>query len=218
MLDSGTLRAICGVRERSKVNFSQPFSLPASSPLLIAAALGAIAGLYFFFHGFSLLQDRHYEHARGLLQKTTHGVTVAAPAAITVHNGDTLKRESPEVIHLSSSEEIQIDSASMTQQGKIAAALLRAGIRNPVTASTNRLQTSVADAPASESTAQTQESNTDVARVLQKSANALEIPLPSLSSATPRPSTPWKASAMIWGGPALTLACIYILAAHLGWL
>jgi len=28
----------------------------------------------------------------------------------------------------------------------------------------------------------------------------------------------WKSAAMIWGGPALTLACVYFLAAQLGWL
>jgi len=28
----------------------------------------------------------------------------------------------------------------------------------------------------------------------------------------------WKAAIMIWGGPALTLGCVYLLAAHLGWL
>jgi hypothetical protein len=28
----------------------------------------------------------------------------------------------------------------------------------------------------------------------------------------------WKSFGMIWGGPALTLLCVYILAAHFGWL
>ena len=28
----------------------------------------------------------------------------------------------------------------------------------------------------------------------------------------------WKSAAMIWGGPALTLACVYLLAAQFGWL
>ncbi|HVO79736.1 MAG TPA: GIDE domain-containing protein [Terriglobales bacterium] len=28
----------------------------------------------------------------------------------------------------------------------------------------------------------------------------------------------WKSFAMIWGGPALTLLCVYILAAHFGWM
>jgi hypothetical protein len=28
----------------------------------------------------------------------------------------------------------------------------------------------------------------------------------------------WKSAAMIWGGPALTLLCVYILVSSLGWM
>jgi hypothetical protein len=28
----------------------------------------------------------------------------------------------------------------------------------------------------------------------------------------------WKSALMIWGGPALTLACVYMLAGQYGWL
>ncbi len=28
----------------------------------------------------------------------------------------------------------------------------------------------------------------------------------------------WKSALLIWGGPALTLVCVYILAAEFGWL
>jgi hypothetical protein len=28
----------------------------------------------------------------------------------------------------------------------------------------------------------------------------------------------WKSSLMIWGGPVLSLACLYLLLAHFGWL
>jgi hypothetical protein len=31
-------------------------------------------------------------------------------------------------------------------------------------------------------------------------------------------SLSWKSSLMIWGGPALTVACVYFLLAHFGWL
>ena len=44
--------------DATRLNFSLPFSLHSGDVLLIAAALGAIAGLSFFFHGFSLLQQR----------------------------------------------------------------------------------------------------------------------------------------------------------------
>jgi hypothetical protein len=55
----------------------------------------------------------------------------------------------------------------------------------------------------------------DVSRVLQQKSNApaLQLPTRDQNQATDR-----KTSLMIWGGPALTLLCIYVLAAHFGWL
>jgi hypothetical protein len=108
----------------------------------------------------------------------------------------------------------------MTQQGKIAAALLKAGIRNPVTLADNCVQTEVRlreqTAQGTESASQVSEA--DVSRALQKSATAAEIPLPSLEVKAARTPSSWEANLMIWGGPGLTLVCIYILAARLGWL
>ncbi len=93
----------------------------------------------------------------------------------------------------------------MTQQGKIAAALLKAGIRNPVTLADNCVQTEVR---LREETAQEQ-------RVLRRLATLLCLghcrkarPLPNSASfpggkSCPTPSC-WEANLMIWGGPALS--------------
>ncbi len=127
-----------------------------------------------------------------------------------------LRRESrPEVIQLSGSERQPNDSVSMTQQGRIAAALLKAGIPNPATWSAQN-EARVIDTPGELEPSENQKAE-DVSRVLQQGATAEPVKLPSLQPA-PGHSMDWKANLMIWGGPALTLACIYVLAAHFGWL
>jgi hypothetical protein len=202
------------------LNFSLPFSVPVSGVLLLAAT-GAIAGIYFFFHGFSLLQERALASRGHAQRQTTQHKTVSATTTFTTQDSNSLKLDSHrEVIHLSASDGPPPDSSCMTQQGKIAAALLKAGIRNPVTSADNRLQTEVrlreetAPGPGSA----TQLSDADVSRAIQKSVNSAEIPLPSLEVKAACTPSSWETSLMIWGGPALTLICIYILAARLGWL
>ena len=57
-----------------------------------------------------------------------------------------------------------------------------------------------------------------ITQVAVTGANASDFRIPALNQANPRNASNWKATAMIWGGPVLALACIYIMAAHLGWL
>ncbi|MGC2197836.1 MAG: hypothetical protein WA628_24405 [Terriglobales bacterium] len=186
---------------------------------MILAAVGAVAGLFFFFHGFSLLQEQRLAPACVVSKAPVHTATITTTTTFTAKGGDALKRDAhAEVIQLSPADSQPNGSASMTQQGKIAAALLKAGIPNPVTLSDNRAQTAVrvADFPANEKAA-TQEKAVAVSRVLQQGANAAALGLPALHQDSGN-WMPWKTSLMIWGGPALTLACIYALAAHFGWL
>jgi hypothetical protein len=185
-----------------------PFSLSATGIFMVLAALGAIAGLFFFFHGFSRLQESRLSPA-GVIAKSP----VRPPAMLATKSADPVKRNSHEVIQLSSVETQVNGSESMTQQGKIAAALLRAGIPNPVTWADQRVpnEVHVEDEPESERETGTN----DVSRVLQQKSNAPALQLPTRDQ---NPTADRMTSLMIWGGPALTLACIYILAAHFGWL
>jgi hypothetical protein len=102
----------------------------------------------------------------------------------------------------------------MTQQGRIAAALLKAGIPSPATWSNENMQVTVRVEEHTPKPAATKE---EVSRVLQQGANASEFHIPALNPSASHRST-WKTTLMIWGGPALTLTCIYILASRLGWL
>ncbi len=219
MLDCRPRCTNCTMPGRASLNSYLPFPSSQSDILMIVAALGAIAGLFFFFHGFSLLQELRLAPGRVVSKEPTPTATITSTTIFSTKGGETLRRDShAEVIQLSPAEGQPNGSASMTQQGKIAAALLKAGIPNPVTRSDNRIQTAVrvADSPA-EDQAAARGQEVAVARVLQQGANAAALGLPALHQNS-RSSVTWKTYLMIWGGPTLTLACIYVLAAHFGWL
>lgn len=176
---------------------------------MVFAALGAIAGLFFFFHGFSRLQESRLSSARVIANP------VRPPAITATKSADPVKRNSHEVIQLSSAETQVNGSESMTQQGKIAAALLRAGIPNPVTWADQHVPNEVRVEDEPENEKETGTKDVDVSRVLQQKSNAPALQLPTRDQ---NPTADRMTSLMIWGGPTLTLACIYILAAHFGWL
>lgn len=195
------------------VNLSLPFGLHESSLWMIPAAIGAIGGLYCFFHGFSILQQQRPLPLR---------IPVKPPATAK----SAIKTEPPkpdprtEVIQLSPNDSGEISSASLSQQGKIAAALLRAGVPSPATWTDEATQATVrvADPPSGEKPADALSSEADVSRVLQQGANAAEFRIPALNSTATHNGSNRRAMLMIWGGPVLTLACVYLLASHLGWL
>jgi hypothetical protein len=205
-----------------RLNFSLPFSLHSGDVLLIAAALGAIAGLSLFFHGFSLLQQRWPVPIHRPVKSSASGSVVdqaanaSAPKTAGSASGEP-RSARPEVIKLTPQEPVDASSASMTQQGRIAAALLKAGVPSPATWSHESMQVTVRveDRSTSKPTPTTE---AEVSRVLQQGANATDVRIPALNQMAPRHASNWKATLMIWGGPALALACIYIMAAHLGWL
>ncbi len=176
---------------------------------MIVAVLGAVGGMFCFFHGFSVLQEQRLSPVRTVAKISEHssGITTSAAKPKSVNSP---KRDSHEVIQLSTAKNQHGDSASMTQQGKIAAALLKAGIPNPVTWSAPLQVAESAEAKAPTDGA-------DVSRVLQQGAAAEAFHIPALQQNSRR-SPDWKCSLMIWGGPILSLGCIYILAAHFGWL
>ena len=195
-----------------------PFALPTrlnsllpvisgSSVLLIVAALGAVAGMFCFFHGFSVLQEHRLSPTRTVAKIAPQSATVSAA---TLKPQGAPKRESHEVIQLSTAHDQPNDSASMTQQGKIAAALLKAGIPNPVTWSAPVEVTVAAEEKAPLN-------GTEVTRVLQQGTVADAFHIPALAQNSHH-SPDWRCNLMIWGGPVLALGCIYILAAHFGWL
>jgi len=108
-----------------------------------------------------------------------------------LHEPDT----SPEVVRLSPVMEKPSSSIEMTSQARIAAALSRAGIAGPTawTASPS-IHAATGTAPA-----KAEHAHAAVEHVIIE-------------------PVAWKIGLMICGGPALTLTCLYLLAAQLGWL
>jgi hypothetical protein len=136
------------------------------------------------------------------------------------------KSEVPEVIRLSG-EPSAVPAAEMTQQQKIAAALVRAGVNNrtgwtAISAQAKPPRVAVEEAaPAVVATTVIEESAALDTRgfdlhppvVLMKGTHE---PTFVISWRSPRDrfkSFDWKSSLMTWGGPALALGCIYLLLA-----
>jgi hypothetical protein len=187
---------------------SLPVPLHENTVVLLPAALGAIGGLYSFFHGFSILQQQR-PLPIGLPAKSTvhHSTSVAE----VVNTAELPKPETrAEVIQLSPESE-QVSSVLMSQQGKIAAAMLKAGIPSPGTWTDESSSVRVADPPSA------QASLPPVEVSVVHAPSASDSVFPGLQSEASQ-SAKQKAMLFIWCGPVLTLACIYFLVAHLGWL
>jgi hypothetical protein len=107
------------------------------------------------------------------------------------------------------------------QQQKITAALVKAGITNPAAWAVAGLNPSVAAHSASTSTGAgaaaataTEQFDLHPPVVLMKDAHDPAFLISWHSQRDVVSSLSWKSTLMIWGGPALTLLCAYILAAH----
>lgn len=111
------------------------------------------------------------------------------------------------------------------EQAKIAAALTKAGINNPMAwaaagieqgpaATSMKAATSSAAAAAAPAPEQF---DSHPPTVLMRGDHNSTFFISWRSQREVLQSLGWKSAAMIWGGPALTLLCIYILASHYGW-
>jgi len=149
--------------------------------LWLCAIPGAFAGAGLFYRG--------YRDAR----RTQTVLNV--PVIEDVHA--PVPEPQPEVIKLSSHTQPQ-SAAEMTLQGKIAAALLKAGISNPAV-------------------------STNGSRVQANSAGGASGAAPAMKREEPAPH-PVKVSiargavVCLWGGPALFLFSVYVMLTHFGWL
>lgn len=133
-----------------------------------------------------------------------------------------------EIIQLSSPQKPQ-SSGELTQQGKIAAALLRAGIHNPNAWAAAGVNPALAGTAAGSGIVASDSSSaatgTAVEKfdlqpktVLMQGENQSTFLISWRSQREVVASMSWKSAGYIWGGPALTLVSVYVLLAHFGWL
>jgi len=114
-------------------------------------------------------------------------------------------------------------AGDVAQQEKIKAALTKAGITNPAAWATAGVgyagvtpsPTAVIEATA---TATAEEFDPNPKTVLMKGKNNPAFFISWRSQREVVETLGWKATLMIWGGPALTLLSVYVLAAQYGWL
>ena len=130
----------------------------------------------------------------------------------------------PAGIHLPSANP-PAEVSDPAQQQKITAALVKAGITNPAAWAVAGVSPSVATHSASASTGAgaaaataTEQFDLHPPVVLMKGAHDPAFLISWHSQRDVVSSLSWKSTLMIWGGPALTLLCAYILAAHFDWL
>jgi hypothetical protein len=134
------------------------------------------------------------------------------------------KQIQPEVIRLSE-EHKQVAVTEMTQQQKIAAALSKAGMSAQAGWNVALVSTATASASAAKLSVavEAQPASEDVGAfdlhppvVLMKGSHDPAFFISWRSQRDVVASLGWKSSLMIWGGPALTILCVYILLAHFG--
>jgi len=107
------------------------------------------------------------------------------------------------------------------QQQKITAALMKAGITNPAAWAAAGLNPGVVAAATSTGAAAAmapEQVDLHPATVLMKGTHDSTFLISWHSQRDVVSSLNWKSTLMIWGGPALTLLCVYILAARFDWL
>jgi len=115
------------------------------------------------------------------------------------------------------SEPAPATALDMTQQQRIVAALNKAGITSPAAWAAAGLGAAAAPtvAPATSPDATGFDAHPSV--VLTKGQHNSAFLISWRSQRAVAQSLSWKSALMIWGGPALTLLCVYILALQYGW-
>jgi hypothetical protein len=103
----------------------------------------------------------------------------------------------------------------MTQQQRVAAALLRAGISSPAAWAAAQV---TPDGVATNPSSPPDGFDTHPPVVLRKGANNPTFLISWRSQRDVARSLAWKCTLMIWGGPALALLCLYALLSLMHWL
>jgi hypothetical protein len=116
-------------------------------------------------------------------------------------------RPEQKVIRLSSAA-VATSSTEMSQQQKIAAAMVKAGIRNPAAWAAAGLDTAVA---VNENSAEKDGFERHPAVVLTKGTNNEAFMISWRSQREVAWTLAWKCSLMIWGGPVVAVVSLYAL-------
>lgn len=159
-----------------------------------------------------------HQHTTSLSMPTIGGGLSLRSRLSLGNSADDLQ---PPSLTASSVPKHPLDSA---EQAKIAAALTKAGIVNPMAWAAAGIGpgTQATAQPTANSFAAAAAPATDFdvkpATALMKGQHNPAFFISWRSQRDIVKSLGWKSALMIWGGPLLTLFCVYTLAAHYGWL
>jgi hypothetical protein len=148
----------------------------------------------------------------------TGSLSINSDLTFSAHRGDMPE----EVIQLSPPSG-PTKAMDLTQQAKLAAAMIKAGITSPAAWAVSGVKyqgatSSLADSGSATGTAPAEEFELTPKTVLMKGTHNPAFFISWQSQRDVVKSLSWKSALMIWGGPALTLFCVYLLATQFGWL
>jgi hypothetical protein len=136
-----------------------------------------------------------------------------------LNSSSTTANAATKVIHLSTAA-APANTTEMTQQQKVAAALMRAGITNPTAWAAAGVAPGT---PVFGSSAASQENSSPAdfeqhpRVVIMKGENNPTFLISWRSQRDLARTLGWKCTLMIWGGPALTILCLYALHSMTHW-
>jgi len=192
------------------VNLHLPFAVSATSAVPILAGLCGLLGLFLFIRGFLVLQGSGTKHATPRLE-SSRTKPVAAIASRSSQISATNVRT--EVIRLTSDDGAA--TVTMSQQGKIAAALLKAGVPSPASWNTNQASTvDVATDAKTSSTLQTSQLKVTQPAPAPASGSMNKEPRKPSSARQSKKNPAW----LLWMGIGLIVLSVYMVAARFGWL
>jgi hypothetical protein len=214
-----------GVNENQSIKIEEYCIKPKTS-LFILGTLGENPGVIVSPTPLRSLSGTATVSAQPLVSGETHSLGKEAAKNSALAKPETTP--SPLKVVRLSVNRAEFNSANMTQQAKIAAALIRAGITNPaawaaagidqdlatqdvatqeVAPSVSSTATAVAEPPA--------EFDPHPASVLMKGSQGPFL-ISWRSQRKVIQALNWQSTLMVWGGPALTLISIYLLITHYG--
>ena len=206
-----------GSRNRKTLHFYWPIALSPSDLPMIPIVTGALLGLYLLLHGCVLLQRRN---GNSRSKTPVLAQMVSTSRIFSTQVKEPTLSSTREIIRLSPDNALPDNN---TQQGKIAAALLKAGVSHPASWTATEDQSHTVVDLADEQTVRrvppgdlVQSLDFNASKILGKSGSRGRPHI--LAESTSVQPFHWKPAVMAWGGPILTLACLYILALHFGWL
>ncbi len=148
------------------------------------------------------------------------GVTTSRTVSLAAADADAI----PQEVTRPPADSAPPSPVDMAQQEKIIVALMRAGISNPAAWAAAGVQYPGVPVRGAHSGSEAAAAATEEAFdlnppvVLMKGSHNALFFISWRSQRDVVTSLGWKSTLMIWGGPALTLLCVYLLLARFGWL